>query len=485
MNADNDDRSRAVRSRPPRPGGRFVWPRHRQRLRRSGLAGAVARSACRSMRSTPWPIACSMRRRARSASRRWSTRRIATRRARRLPDRARPGCRACRSTSTSAAIVPRSLIAELIADGGIDAWLCANAPRRVLDLCTGNGSLAVLAALAWPEVEVDAADISADALAVARINVERHRARRPHRAASSPTCSAAVRGRYDLILCNPPYVNARSMAALPAEYRAEPALALAGGADGMDLVRRILRDAPRRMSDAAVLVLEIGHERAHFERAFPRLEVGVAGDQRRRRPGAAATRDRADGGLPAAAVPPDRRGATMPVIHESCSMLVLTVPAPRRQGRAATSASVTLQSGREGRPGRPQRRRQVVAVRAARRPPARRCRRLRRCRRAGASPRSRRTCPRPTRARPISCCEGDTRLMEAQAAARRGRGRPTTAMRMADAHHADQPTPAASMPRPRAQALLLGLGFTVARARRAGRTASPAAGACGCSWRAR
>ena len=168
-------------------------------------------------------------------------------------------------------IVPRSLIAELIADGGFDAWL-SPATRRVLDLCTGNGSLAVLAALAWPEVEVDAADVSAEALEVARRNVERHGLGARIRLLQGDLFAAA-RGPYDLILCNPPYVNAASMAALPPEYRAEPALALAGGADGMDLVRRILRDAPAAMSADAVLVLEIGHERAHFEAAFPRLEA--------------------------------------------------------------------------------------------------------------------------------------------------------------------------------------------------------------------
>jgi ribosomal protein L3 glutamine methyltransferase len=180
------------------------------------------------------------------------------------------------------AIVPRSLIAELIADGAIDPWLSAQT-RRVLDLCTGNGSLAVLAALAWPEVEVDASDVSEAALEVARINVERHGLGSRialHRA----DLFDALPGRYDVILCNPPYVNAASMAALPAEYRAEPALALAGGEDGMDLVRRILRDAPAAMNDGAVLVLEIGHERVHFERAFPRLEAvwldtSAGGDQ--------------------------------------------------------------------------------------------------------------------------------------------------------------------------------------------------------------
>ncbi len=169
------------------------------------------------------------------------------------------------------AIVPRSFIAELIADGSIDPWLGAHT-RRVLDLCTGNGSLAVIAALAWPEVSVDGADLSPDALAVARINVERHQLQtRVHLHVSDGL--AALAGPYDLILCNPPYVNARSMAQLPDEYRAEPALALAGGADGMDFIRPLLREAPARMTEHAVLVLEIGNEREHFEAAFPQLEA--------------------------------------------------------------------------------------------------------------------------------------------------------------------------------------------------------------------
>jgi ribosomal protein L3 glutamine methyltransferase len=169
------------------------------------------------------------------------------------------------------AIVPRSFIAELIADGAIDYWL-GDHTRRVLDLCTGNGSLAVLAALTYPEVSVDAADLSLEALEVAAINVTRHQLDARVRLIHSDGL-AAVAGPYDLVLCNPPYVNSASMAALPAEYRAEPALALAGGSDGMDFVRRLFADAPSRMSAQAVLVLEIGNERAHFEAAFPRLEV--------------------------------------------------------------------------------------------------------------------------------------------------------------------------------------------------------------------
>jgi ribosomal protein L3 glutamine methyltransferase len=168
-------------------------------------------------------------------------------------------------------IVPRSLIAELLADASIDPWL-GESTRRVLDLCTGNGSLAVLIAMAYPEVAVDAADISPPALEVARINVGKHGLEGRIRLLQSDGL-AAVQGPYDLILCNPPYVNAGSMAELPAEYRAEPALALAGGADGMDFIRTLLRDGPARMSAAAVLVLEIGNERSNFEAAFPRLEV--------------------------------------------------------------------------------------------------------------------------------------------------------------------------------------------------------------------
>jgi ribosomal protein L3 glutamine methyltransferase len=176
------------------------------------------------------------------------------------------------------AIVPRSLIAEVIADGTLDAWLPAG-PRRVLDLCTGNGSLAVLAALAWPESTVLATDLSADALDVARINVDRHGLGRRITLAQGDGWTAVnpAWGHCDLVLCNPPYVSRDSMAALPAEYRAEPALALdgnaQGGSDGMDFIRPLLAGAPDHMNPGAVLVLEIGHERAHFEAAFPRLPV--------------------------------------------------------------------------------------------------------------------------------------------------------------------------------------------------------------------
>ena len=173
------------------------------------------------------------------------------------------------------AIVPRSFIAELIADASIDPWLHPSS-RRVLDLCTGNGSLAVLAAMAWPDVEVDALDLSVEALAVAKLNVERHNLALRIRLLQGDGLAAAINqgtGPYDLILCNPPYVNSTSMAALPAEYRAEPELALAGGSDGMDFIRELLRAAPAALTDAGVLVLEIGNERENFEAAFPTLET--------------------------------------------------------------------------------------------------------------------------------------------------------------------------------------------------------------------
>jgi ribosomal protein L3 glutamine methyltransferase len=169
------------------------------------------------------------------------------------------------------AIVPRSLIAEVLAEGSIDPWLDPNT-TRVLDLCTGNGSLGILAALAFPDITVQGLDLSKDALAVAQINIERHGLEGRMTLAESDGLRNAD-GVFDLILCNPPYVNAQSMSELPAEFKAEPALALAGGDDGMDFIRQMLRDAPAHMSENAVLVLEIGHERDYFEAAFPHLDV--------------------------------------------------------------------------------------------------------------------------------------------------------------------------------------------------------------------
>jgi len=172
-------------------------------------------------------------------------------------------------------IVPRSFIAELLVDGEgqgtLDAWL-SDRTQRVLDLCTGNGSLAVLAAMTYPDVHVVGADLSADALAVARINVDKHQLAERIDLVKSDGLKS-VPGLFDLILCNPPYVCAASMQVLPAEFLAEPALALAGGEDGMDFVRQLFQDAPAHLNERGVLVLEIGNEREHFETAFPKLEV--------------------------------------------------------------------------------------------------------------------------------------------------------------------------------------------------------------------
>ena len=173
-------------------------------------------------------------------------------------------------------IVPRSLIAELLVDGGMDYWL-QESTHRVLDLCTGNGSLAVIAAMVYPDVTLLGADISPDALQVAAINIKKHGLEDRVRLQVSDGLSS-IHESFDLILCNPPYVNAASMAALPSEFRAEPLIALdgnqAGGTgDGMDFIRVLFVDLPAVMAPGAVLVLEIGNERPYFDAAFPTLEV--------------------------------------------------------------------------------------------------------------------------------------------------------------------------------------------------------------------
>lgn len=169
-------------------------------------------------------------------------------------------------------IVPRSPISELLQDS-LAPWVAdPYAVGRVLDMCTGSGCLAILAALAFPDAEIDAVDLSADALKVAERNVTEYGLQDRVRLHGSNLFSALAPARYDVIICNPPYVNQQSMDTLPQEFSAEPALALAGGTDGMDLVRTILRDAPQFLNDDGIIVLEIGHERAFFEAAFPQLE---------------------------------------------------------------------------------------------------------------------------------------------------------------------------------------------------------------------
>ena len=170
-------------------------------------------------------------------------------------------------------IVPRSPIAEFLMTQ-LSPWvLDPYEVTSILDVCTGSGCLAIIAAHQFPEAFVDATDISAQALEVAQRNVAEHgltdRLTLHHGSLFDPL---PVSARYDLIICNPPYVNSQSMRALPPEYQHEPSLALAGGEDGMDLVRIILEQAPAHLNDQGILVLEIGHERAHFEAAFPELE---------------------------------------------------------------------------------------------------------------------------------------------------------------------------------------------------------------------
>ena len=183
-------------------------------------------------------------------------------------------------------IVPRSFIAELIVDGHLEEWLPPNA--KVLDLCTGNGSLAILMALSCPDVEVSGADISMQALALAAKNLDRHNLTEQIEIYQGDLLEAVPlpsdEDKFDLIICNPPYVNSESMANLPPEYHAEPEISLAGGTDGMDLVRKIINNAKDYLKPEGALVLEIGNEAKNFTAAFPEipvtwLEVSAGDDQ--------------------------------------------------------------------------------------------------------------------------------------------------------------------------------------------------------------
>ena len=187
--------------------------------------------------------------------------------------------------SNEQSIVPRSWIAELIVNGDLEPWLPADG--KALDLCTGNGSLAILLALACPDIQVSACDISLPALALASRNLDRHGLSEQIDLLNGDLWEALSEpneeNRFDLIICNPPYVNAESMSKLPAEYLAEPSLALAGGEDGMDLIRKIIRGAPDYLSERGALLLEIGNEYENFKKAFPQIPViwmeVSAGDQ--------------------------------------------------------------------------------------------------------------------------------------------------------------------------------------------------------------
>lgn len=172
-------------------------------------------------------------------------------------------------------IVPRSFIAELIADGTLDPWLPAGG--KALDLCTGNASLAILLALNCPDIDVSACDLSLPALALAARNLDRHhlsdRIDIYQGDLWDPLPEPNEDNLFDLIVCNPPYVNSNSMSRLPKEYLAEPELALAGGNDGMDIIRRILDGAKPFLAERGALVLEIGNEFEHFSKSFPDIPV--------------------------------------------------------------------------------------------------------------------------------------------------------------------------------------------------------------------
>ncbi len=170
-------------------------------------------------------------------------------------------------------IVPRSYFAELLEDG-LAPWV--DNPEKItsaLDLCTGSGCLAILMAHTFPHAQIDAIDLSPEALAVARRNIADYGLPDNVQAIESDLFAAIPGKRYDFILSNPPYVTAAAMAALPAEYRHEPALALAAGHDGLDVVRRILSEAADHLNPDGFIAIEVGHNREQVETAFPDLSA--------------------------------------------------------------------------------------------------------------------------------------------------------------------------------------------------------------------
>lgn len=167
-------------------------------------------------------------------------------------------------------LIPRSPIAELV-EHDFAAWFPEAPPKRILDLCTGSGCIGIASALHMPTAEVDLADVSAEALAVAKINITRHEVGDRVRAVLSDLFDGLSGQRYDLIVVNPPYVDARDLAGMPAEFRHEPAVALGAGADGLDIVRRLLREARGHLNDDGVLIVEVGNSDRHLEAAYPEV----------------------------------------------------------------------------------------------------------------------------------------------------------------------------------------------------------------------
>ncbi len=176
-----------------------------------------------------------------------------------------------RFTVDERVIIPRSFIGELLRDG-LQPWVTdPQALTHVLDLCTGSGCLAIMAADLFPNAQIDAVDISADALAVARANIVDYKLTARVHAVESDLFRALDNRRYDVILCNPPYVTEAAMQRLPQEYRHEPSLALGAGPDGMNVVRRILLEAHHHLKPDGLLIVEVGDGRAEVERQFPNL----------------------------------------------------------------------------------------------------------------------------------------------------------------------------------------------------------------------
>lgn len=169
-------------------------------------------------------------------------------------------------------LVPRSPIAELI-EARFSPWIQASKAQRILDIGTGSGCIAIAAALALPNAKVDAADISSDALAVTRMNIERHSVQRRVRAVQSDVFDGLQGERYDVIVSNPPYVGDEEMAGLPAEYRREPASGLHGGRDGLDIVHRILDQAAVHLQPHGMLIVEVGNSEEALVAARPRLPL--------------------------------------------------------------------------------------------------------------------------------------------------------------------------------------------------------------------
>jgi ribosomal protein L3 glutamine methyltransferase len=176
----------------------------------------------------------------------------------------------CRFRVDPRTIVPRSLIGELLEDEALAPWIEISACQRVADICTGGGSLAVLLALFAPDAEVDAVDLSAEALQIAHLNVADYHLQSRIQLLEGNLLEP-LEGEYDLIVSNPPYVDADAMASLPDEYRKEPALSLESGVDGLDHTRVLIAEAARYLTEEGILMVEVGHQRANLELAYPDL----------------------------------------------------------------------------------------------------------------------------------------------------------------------------------------------------------------------